>query len=44
LGVAMLVLWTLLGTVGFVANEDWPVGDAVYMTVITISTTRAGHP
>jgi len=38
LGVAMLVMWTVLGTAGFIVIEDWPLGDAFYMTVITIST------
>ena len=38
LGVAMLVLWTMLGTVGFALIERWSIGDAFYMTVITIST------
>ena len=46
LGVAMLVFWTLLGTVVFIALEDWTVSDAFYMTVITISTVGFGevHP
>lgn len=38
LGVAMLTLWTILGTVGFMFIEGWTVWDSFYMTVITIST------
>jgi len=46
LGVAMLFFWTLLGTVGFILIEGWSIGDALYMTVITISTVGFGevHP
>jgi voltage-gated potassium channel len=46
IGVVMLVLWTVLGTVGFVVIEGWSVTDALYMTVTTISTVGFGeiHP
>lgn len=42
----MLVMWTLVGTAGFVVLEGWSVGDAFYMTVITLSTVGFGevHP
>ena len=35
---ALLVAWTAVGTIGFVVLEGWTVTDALYMTVITIST------
>lgn len=38
LGVAMLIGWTILGTVGFALIEGWSLWDGFYMTVITIST------
>lgn len=37
-GVILLVLWVVVGTLGFVLIEKWSVLDALYMTVITIST------
>ena len=33
-----------LGTVGFVLIEDWPITDAFFMTMITISTVGYGSP
>ncbi len=43
LGIAMLIFWTILGTVGFIAIEGWNLADAFYMTVITISTVGFGE-
>jgi len=38
LPAALLALLTLVGTIGYVFLEGWSVVDAVYMTVITITT------
>ncbi|MDA2931146.1 potassium channel protein [Acidobacteria bacterium AH-259-O06] len=46
LGVALLGLWTIVGTLGFTFIEGWSLLDAFYMTIITISTVGYGetHP
>lgn len=36
--IALLCLWIVVGTIGFVLIEGWSIGDAAYMTIITIST------
>ncbi len=38
LGIFLLLAWTLVGTAGFALIEGWSVTDALYMTIITIST------
>jgi len=38
LSAALLILLILLGTFGYVLIEDWTVDDALYMTLITMST------
>ncbi len=42
----MLILVHAVGTTGYVIIEDWPVVDALYMTVTTITTVGFGeiHP
>jgi len=44
--VGLLVLLTVIGTLGFRLIEGWPWADAVYMTVITLSTVgfQEAHP
>ena len=46
LGIFLLLAWTLVGTAGFAMIEGWSVTDALYMTIITISTVGFGevHP
>ncbi|MFW5688680.1 MAG: potassium channel family protein [Spirochaetota bacterium] len=41
LGLAVLILITtiVIGTVGYVAIEGWSFSDAVYMTIISLTTT-----
>jgi voltage-gated potassium channel len=39
----MLVIVLAVGTTGYVVIEDWPVVDALYMTVITITTVGFGE-
>lgn len=41
LAIAVIILGVTvaLGTVGYVLIEGWPVGDALYMTIISITTT-----
>jgi voltage-gated potassium channel len=39
----LLVLILLVGTLGYVLLEGWPVLDALYMTVITITTVGFGE-
>jgi hypothetical protein len=36
--VAVLLVLTLLGTAGYMAIEEWSLLDALFMTVITLST------
>ena len=42
-GVILLVGVVIIGTVGFMVLEDFPVLDALYMTIITISTVGYGE-
>ncbi len=42
-GVVLLLLWSVTGTVGFVLIEGWSLLDAFYMTIITISTVGYGE-
>ena len=46
LGVVLLGIWTLVGTVGFTLIEGWPLFDSFYMTILTVSTVGYGevHP
>jgi voltage-gated potassium channel len=46
LGVVLLVIWTLVGTIGFSFIERWSLFDSFYMTILTISTVGYGevHP
>ncbi len=46
LGALLLVFFTVLGRLGFIAIEGWSARDALYMTIITISTVGFGgvHP
>ena len=46
LGIGLLILWTFVGTLGFIFIEGWSFLDAFYMTIITISTVGFGeiHP
>jgi voltage-gated potassium channel len=38
-GLAILLFTIILGTVGYMVLEKWHILDAIYMTIITISTT-----
>lgn len=44
--IAIFALILLGGTVGYVLIEDYPIFDALYMTVITLATVGYGetHP
>ncbi|MCD6305679.1 MAG: potassium channel protein [Deltaproteobacteria bacterium] len=42
-GAILLVLILLAGTAGYVILEGWPVLDALYMTIITITTVGFGE-
>jgi voltage-gated potassium channel len=47
LGIALLVLWVVVGTIGYLVVENgWSLLDAFYMTIITITTVgyREVHP
>ena len=41
--VLFLVLTMMVGTVGYVVIEGWDFGDALYMTVISLTTTGFGE-
>lgn len=45
LGVALflLLMTVVVGTVGYVLIEDWSIGDAFYMAIISITTTGFGE-
>jgi voltage-gated potassium channel len=38
IGILLLFIWTVIGTIGFMTIEGWSFLDSTYMTVITIST------
>lgn len=42
-GLALLLGVVIIGTIGFMLIEDYPFLDAVYMTIITISTVGYGE-
>lgn len=42
-GLALLLGVVIIGTIGFMIIEDYPFLDAVYMTIITISTVGYGE-
>jgi len=46
LGVVLMGIWTLVGTVGFSLIEEWSLFDSFTMTILTISTVGYGevHP
>ncbi|MEL6107465.1 MAG: potassium channel family protein [Planctomycetota bacterium] len=43
LATTLVVIVLLIGTIGFVLIEGWPVDDSLYMTVITLSTVGYGE-
>ena len=42
-GLAMLGMILVIGTFGYMILERWPLLDALYMTVITITTVGYGE-
>jgi len=46
IGLFLSLLLVTIGTVGYFLIEKWPLGDAFYMTIITLSTVGFGevHP
>lgn len=42
-GVMMLAMVLLIGTIGYMVIEEWQLLDALYMTVITITTVGYGE-
>ena len=43
IGILLFVLILLGGTIGYILIEDWPFMDALYMTVITLTTVGYGE-
>ena len=43
IGILLFVLMILSGTIGYMLIEGWPFIDALYMTVITLSTVGFGE-
>jgi len=43
IGIIAFVLMLLGGTIGYMVIEGWPLTDALYMTVITLSTVGYGE-
>lgn len=41
--ILVILLLITLGTLGYMALEGWPLGDALYMTIITLSTVGYGE-
>ncbi|HKJ86073.1 MAG TPA: potassium channel protein [Spirochaetia bacterium] len=41
--VLLLLVTILVGTFGYVLIEEWSIGDALYMTVISLTTTGFGE-
>jgi voltage-gated potassium channel len=41
--ILTLILTAMIGTAGYVIIEGWTIGDALYMTVISITTTGFGE-
>jgi voltage-gated potassium channel len=42
-GIGLLAVVLLIGTMGYMFIESWPLLDAIYMTVITITTVGYGE-
>jgi len=43
IGIIVFVLMLLGGTIGYMVIEGWPLTDALYMTIITLSTVGYGE-
>ncbi|TKG94774.1 potassium channel protein [Puteibacter caeruleilacunae] len=43
MGVFLLTLMLVIGTVGYIVIEDFPLIDAIFMTIITVSTVGFGE-